>query len=255
MEQLLIVIVLIVVGYSIGKLTESRHYRSIEAREQELLRLPAVTLKNALDPERIITDIQLVSGNAVISVDYFKRFLASLRNFFGGKMISYESLIDRARREAILRMKAEAPSADIILNLRLETSSISKGAKNKVSSIEALAYGTAITYGADRAPQSAPQATAAAQPPPDEPIAPPVEDPSAASYRVVFAGEIAPGQDLETVKANVAALYKMPVERCERLFSGRRVTIKDRVDYRTAEKYVHAFERVGAVCYIEAIDL
>ena len=84
----------------------------------------------------------------VVSNDYFKRLLAILRNFFGGRVKAYESLIDRARREAILRMKEEAKSkgAHMIVNLRLETSTIGRSAnkKNSVGSIEALAYGTAV---------------------------------------------------------------------------------------------------------------
>jgi uncharacterized protein YbjQ (UPF0145 family) len=62
-------------------------------------------------------------------------------------MGSYETLIDRARREAILRMKEQARSADAIVNFRIETSSISKGGRRRgktVGTVEALAYGTAI---------------------------------------------------------------------------------------------------------------
>jgi uncharacterized protein YbjQ (UPF0145 family) len=46
-----------------------------------------------------------VSGSVVVSVDYFKRFLAGLRTLVGGRVTSYETLLDRARREAILRCK------------------------------------------------------------------------------------------------------------------------------------------------------
>ena len=80
----------------------------------------------------------------VISVDYFKRLLASLRNFFGGSIQAYETLLDRARREAILRMKENCKNADEIINLRIETSSISKGKRNTIGSVEVLAYGTAL---------------------------------------------------------------------------------------------------------------
>ena len=38
----------------------------------------------------------------------FKRFLANLRRLIGGRVKSYESILDRARREALLRMKTEA---------------------------------------------------------------------------------------------------------------------------------------------------
>ncbi|HBH31674.1 MAG TPA: hypothetical protein DDX81_07200, partial [Desulfofustis sp.] len=79
---------------------------------------------------------------------YFKRLLAILRNIFGGAVTSYESLVDRARREAILRMKeaARQQGAALVINLRLETSAIGQQAnrKRQVGSVEAIAYGTAI---------------------------------------------------------------------------------------------------------------
>ena len=147
MEQLVLFIILVALGYTAGTIAERKHYRSIEARERSFLNLPAVTIKNTSFKEKEVEKACLVAGNAVISLDYFKRILAGLRNIFGGEVISYVTLIDRARREAILRMKEEAGRADIILNLRIETSSIGQTAnkRNTVGSIEAIAYGTAIT--------------------------------------------------------------------------------------------------------------
>jgi len=88
----------------------------------------------------------LVDGSVVISVDYFKQFVAGLRNFVGGRVTPYEILLDRARREAILRMKEEAKAsgADVILNVKYEMCSIYKGRRNSIGSVEALAYGTAF---------------------------------------------------------------------------------------------------------------
>ena len=147
MEELAILVVLIAIGYIAGTLAESNHYQSIKQRERRFLRLPAVTIKNAIDENAVVEKAQLVSGSVVISLDYFKRVLAGLRNIFGGEISSYETLIDRARREAILRMKEEARRADIILNVRIETSSIGQSADQSktIGSIEALAYGTAVT--------------------------------------------------------------------------------------------------------------
>ena len=139
---------LILLGYFTGSIVEKNHYSSIRKREQETIGMPVVTIRNPYpDPE--IREADLVMGSAVISIDYFKRFLAILRNLFGGRVRSYESLVDRARREAILRMKdmAGEKQADLIINFRLETSAIGRSAnkKGQVGSIEALAYGTAIT--------------------------------------------------------------------------------------------------------------
>ena len=82
----------------------------------------------------------------MISVDYFKHISAALRNLIGGRVIAYEALMDRARREAILRMKTDAKEkgASQIFNVKLETSSISKGGANQIGSVEVFAYGTGL---------------------------------------------------------------------------------------------------------------
>ena len=145
MYDLLIFLTLIALGYVAGTLVEKRHYRSIHEREKKFLHLPAVTVKTVHYPDEKVKSAELVCGSAVISIDYFKRFLASLRNIFGGTVKSYESLIDRARREALLRMKEMAGDATVIVNVRIETSTIGKKANKKgVGCLEAIAYGTAM---------------------------------------------------------------------------------------------------------------
>ncbi len=148
MEQLIIFLILLAVAYGVGTVAEKRHYRSIEERERMFLKLPAVTGKNMLLEGVEIYNAEIVQGSAVISVDYFKRLLAGLRNIFGGQVKAYETLVDRARREATLRMKEQVPSADIILNTRIETSTIGRNANSRksIGSIEAMVYGTAVTY-------------------------------------------------------------------------------------------------------------
>jgi uncharacterized protein YbjQ (UPF0145 family) len=143
--QLGVLVVLLIVGYLAGRHAESKHYRSIIEREKALGAI-------LVFPERLPPVIhpapasQLVSGSVVISVDYFKRFVAGLRMIIGGRLVSYESLLDRARREAILRMKDEARTlgADQVFNVKLETASISKGKSKTIGSVEVLAYGTAL---------------------------------------------------------------------------------------------------------------
>ncbi|MDA3901968.1 MAG: YbjQ family protein [Desulfuromusa sp.] len=145
--DLVIFLVLAIFGYTAGSLAEKRHYRSIIKREKELLKMAVVTAEGSFPPERI-QEVALVMGSVVISIDYFKRILAILRNIFGGRVKSYESLVDRARREAILRMKesAKEQGAKMIINMRLETATIGRSANKKksVGSVEAIAYGTAI---------------------------------------------------------------------------------------------------------------
>jgi uncharacterized protein YbjQ (UPF0145 family) len=157
MESLIIFLILLSLGYGFGKLAEGRHYRSIHAREETSVHLPTTSCKKSMGPNSPVRHAELVHGHVVISVDYFKQMLAGLRNLFGGTIQSYETLLDRARREAILRMKERCPTAHQILNLRIETSSISKGGSgDRIGSVEVLAYGTAIYFQQTSPPLSHP---------------------------------------------------------------------------------------------------
>lgn len=145
MVDLIVLVIFLTLGYFFGQYFEKKHYKSIFKREKQYRNILAIASRVppvSATPEKSV----LVTGSVVISVDYFKRFLASLRSLIGGRIVSYESLLDRARREAILRMKESAKSlgADKVFNIKLETASISKNAKGKIGSIEVLAYGTAL---------------------------------------------------------------------------------------------------------------
>lgn len=142
MSNIILFVILSILGYVFGTIAEKKHYKSIREREEEFKHIPTIMLKKPLHPEAV-KSYKLVNGNVVISIDYFKKFVASLINFFGGNIAVYETLLDRARREAILRMKEDAFEASEIINIRIETSSIAKNAKS-IGSIEVYAYGTAI---------------------------------------------------------------------------------------------------------------
>ena len=144
MIELAIFLTLLALGYGVGQYAEKRHYRSIREREARLNALPAIASR--FPQTEPLYQQALVYGSTVVSVDYFKRFLAALRNLFGGRVTAYETLLDRARREALLRMKAQADAlgAAMVFNVKYETMSISKGAARTIGSVEVLAYGTAL---------------------------------------------------------------------------------------------------------------
>jgi len=127
-----------------GQVAVRKHYKSIIQREKRFSGLPVIASR--FPPTDKLFNQCLVSGNTVISVDYFKRFIAALRNLLGGRVTSYESLLDRARRESLLRMQAQAYAmgAEYVFNVKYETASISKGRKNAIGSVVVLAYGTAL---------------------------------------------------------------------------------------------------------------
>lgn len=144
-NYLVVFVVLMLIGYFVGRAKERRHYQSIFEREEELRRVLAFSSKGP-PPSMAVELTTLVVGDVVISVDYFKKFVAGLRNLVGGPMMAYETLLDRARREALLRMKAKAHDlgADMIFNVKLETASFGNRAGGGVKAIEVYAYGTAV---------------------------------------------------------------------------------------------------------------
>lgn len=144
--SLIIFLVLLGLGYFIGRRREQAHYKSIIERESEYADM--IVLHEKHPPPGTTIPYVLVCGSVVVSVDYFKSFLAGLRQFFGGPIRSYESLLDRARREAILRMKEEARAlrCNAVGNVRIVTSSISQGGNKQLGTVEVLAYGTAMVF-------------------------------------------------------------------------------------------------------------
>jgi uncharacterized protein YbjQ (UPF0145 family) len=155
-------------GYVVGRIIEQRHYASIRLRERryrDVLAFPMRFAPDSVTPQQAF----LVHGTVVVSADYFKTFVAGLRNLIGGRFRSYETLLERARREAVLRLKEEARAkgARLVVCVRFETTSISSG---WAPAIEVLAYGTAlIPIGAHAtsmtsSPESVPQSRLAISP-------------------------------------------------------------------------------------------
>ncbi len=139
---------LILVGaYLIGSYIEKRHFQKIIEREKALQGFPVTTFA-AMPSKWQVSGAELVSGNVVVSLDYFKRVIAGLRTIVGGRVKTYEPLLDRARREAMLRMAETARSRgyDAVMNVRLETSRLANasGKGRGIAGVEMLAFGTAV---------------------------------------------------------------------------------------------------------------
>lgn len=147
--QLGVVVVLLVVGLGAGRVAERRHLTRIQQRESANQGIIMITDLRSF-PGGVQTSVTpvLVSGEAVISSDYFKTFLASLRKIIGGELRSLESLMNRARREAILRMveQAKAVGCDTVCNVRIEGFDIAgsnQKSKKAMVLVTVLATGTA----------------------------------------------------------------------------------------------------------------
>lgn len=136
---------LLVLGLAAGTLAERRHFTDIRIREGRFRTLPALTFSKP-PSDWVIAGSGLAAGSVVVSLDYFKRFAASLRMIFGGRIKAFEPLLERGRREAILRMKEDAAAAgyDAIINVRLETSRIANADGSTTAGVELMAYGTGV---------------------------------------------------------------------------------------------------------------
>ncbi len=141
---LIITAAVLILGYVVGSGVEKRHYESIRRRERRLMHIPLVNF-SAGQPLPEAREVAFFVGSAVIATDAFKSFVLGLQNLVGGRVLAYESLIDRARREALLRLKEQAVEwgATEVLNVRLETSDVGS-TDNSNTSVEVIAYGTGL---------------------------------------------------------------------------------------------------------------
>jgi uncharacterized protein YbjQ (UPF0145 family) len=140
---------LVLVGaYFTGTAIERRHYRSLRVRENASRRFLAITFPYVPEDQTVVA-AELVTGSVVVSIDHFKRFLAGLRMLFGGRVTSYETLLDRGRREAIMRLKENSRQRGFqaVVNVRLETSRLASSRGDKgTAGVEVLAFGTALRF-------------------------------------------------------------------------------------------------------------
>ena len=137
-------------GLLVGGATERSHFRRLEEREAatedffvtQVKTFPGIAAGG--DPP------QAFFGEAVIASDYLKNFIGMLRNLFGGELRAYQRLLERARREALLRVieQAQAAGYNAICNVRLETADVggSNAAAKKNAAVMAPIMATATAY-------------------------------------------------------------------------------------------------------------
>jgi uncharacterized protein YbjQ (UPF0145 family) len=137
--------ILLLIGIIFGTMNERNHFARIAKAEEELSDIKVFNIKTL--PDNVQAGGALVTGNVVIAVDYFKVFVAGFIMLFGGRLSGFEKLMERARREALVRMQREAKAlgADAIYNTRIEFSAVGQRPK-KIGGAELFAYGTAVKY-------------------------------------------------------------------------------------------------------------
>lgn len=133
----LIWLVLIAIGWYFGTRAERNHLKSLMADEQKYQHIQ-VSSERFYESKGVNESI-LVVGSVVIAQDKFKQVVAAMLSLFGKNLTVYETLLDRARREAVVRAKRQANDAGChaLYGLRFEMTEVQGG-------VEILAYGVAV---------------------------------------------------------------------------------------------------------------
>ena len=135
-------LVLFIVGWFFGSRHERQHLARLAIAEAELSHIIVSTERFYVPKLVAHSEGELVLGSVVIAQDYFKMVIAKVLSIFGKNLTTYETLLERARREAVVRLRtqAQAKGYNHIYGLRFEVSNI-----NQLGSmVEAIAYGTAV---------------------------------------------------------------------------------------------------------------
>lgn len=139
-------VVLMILGVICGTAAERRHFSDLQRREDSRSHFIRTQNRQFVEPIDGLPPTLLCS-ETVIANDYFKRFKAGLRTFFGGEVRSYNSLMERARRETLMRLieQAEAMGYNAICNVRLEPADVGGNLEKKGKSMVCI-FGSATAY-------------------------------------------------------------------------------------------------------------
>ena len=97
-----------------------------------------------------VKEYRLLMTNVVMSPSWIQILVGGILSLFGGEINVFTKVVDWSRREAQQRLREQAAASgyDEVINVRMETTTLSKirGGKDKTTGIEVLAYGTGIKY-------------------------------------------------------------------------------------------------------------
>ncbi len=144
--ELIMVGGLLLVGWLAGSTAERNHLRSLKSREAALAHMLVTDLRSFPGLAGGGKTPTLIVGEVVIATDYLKTFLTGLKKLVGGELRSYLSLVERARREALLRVLEEAhrQGYNAVGNIRLDSADVGGVAKGRgAAMVTLIASGTA----------------------------------------------------------------------------------------------------------------
>lgn len=138
------------IGILGGWINERRHLKSLEEREGQSIMVVVSQVKSFPGSEPQGSPPAMVFAETVIASDYLKTFFATLRGIFGGEVRSYQKIMDRARRETLLRLIADAEDQgfNALCNVRLDTADVGGGTMTRGRNAMPMAaiLGSATAY-------------------------------------------------------------------------------------------------------------
>jgi len=125
-----------IISYDVVIHEMSTQTQSLDAQPS----LVATVTTETVPGYEIVEVLGIARGNTVKARNVGRDITQGIRNLAGGELKAYSTLLSQARDEAIARMEADAVEmgGDAVVNVRMETSEITKGAS------EVIAYGTAV---------------------------------------------------------------------------------------------------------------
>ena len=97
-----------------------------------------------------IESSMLVMSSISVGPSWWQMLTGGWKNFFGGKIQSYDKMLGYGRRKVLHDMRVQAINQgfDEIINVRVETAMITKKSSrdDRTAAYEFIAYGTAIKY-------------------------------------------------------------------------------------------------------------
>ncbi|WP_425397873.1 YbjQ family protein [Aeoliella sp.] len=117
---------MLALGFFVGGWQERSHIKKLDDRESANGDFLITQGKTAYNVSPDGPPPTILIGESVIASDYLKTFLAGLRNLFGGEVKSYQTLMDRARREALQRIveQARAGGYNAVCNVRMQAADV-----------------------------------------------------------------------------------------------------------------------------------
>jgi uncharacterized protein YbjQ (UPF0145 family) len=151
-----IFLLLAVLGYWRGSRNERQHLKWLAEQERQLAGVLVFATRYPPPHPGPVLDPVLVSGSVVVGSDFFRLMIGALRKIIGGNYRSYEKLMDRGRRHALVNLKTQAREcgARMVFNVRYVSAGIANTRANEAAQIEVLAYGTAYVPAAGSVAQS-----------------------------------------------------------------------------------------------------